>query len=127
MPTRVQDRMTRPVRALALACAVAAVTGCAGSPPSSPSRATSTSTKLETALRTNPNDEATSAACAPATVQDRARHTFGRTRAPLFVCTIRLVRAPARAEAFDVQVLHNGCFIAERIRRGQADYGCIRP
>jgi|GEM_PF-2092453 len=86
-----------------------------------------TSTELETALLTNPNDEATSAACVTATVEDRARHTFGRTRAQLFVCTIRLMRARARAEAFDVQVLHNGCFIAERIRRGQADYGCIRP
>ncbi|MGI8926186.1 MAG: hypothetical protein ACR2HN_06000 [Tepidiformaceae bacterium] len=86
-----------------------------------------TSTELETALLTNPNDEARSAACATATVEDRARHTFGRTRAQLFVCTIRLMRAPARAEAFDVQVLHHGCFIAERIRRGQAAYGCIRP
>lgn len=86
-----------------------------------------TSTELETALLTNPNDEARSAACATATVEDRARHTFGRTRAQLFVCTIRLMRAPARAEAFDVQVLHHGCFIAQRIRRGQAAYGCIQP
>lgn len=91
-----------------------------------PSRRRFTSTELETALLTNPNDEATSAACA-ATVEDRARRTFGRTRAQLFVCTIRLMRARAPAEAFDVQVLHNGCFIAERIRGGQADYGCIRP
>lgn len=50
-----------------------------------------TSTELKTALLTNPNDEATSAVCATATVEDRARHTFGRTRAQLFVCTIRLM------------------------------------
>lgn len=87
-----------------------------------------TATELEIALRANPGGEAKSAACRTATAEDRARRTFGDTRAQLFVCTIRLLRARARAraEAFDVQVLHNGCFIAERIRRGQADYGCIR-
>ncbi|MEA2219594.1 MAG: hypothetical protein QOJ35_2220 [Solirubrobacteraceae bacterium] len=141
--------MRTPVRGSALACAVAALAGCGGSPRNGPARSTAvaattskavpaatprtidahrrrfTSTQLRTALLTNPNDEATSAACAVATAEDRARRTFGRTRARLFVCAIGLARH--RAEAFDVQVLRNGCFVAERIRRGQADYGCIRP
>ncbi len=84
-----------------------------------------TATELEVALRTNPNNEAKSAACRTADHSDGGRRTFGNTRPQLFVCHIALMPRPA--EAFDVQILPNGCFVAERLQRGQADYGCIRP
>lgn len=86
-----------------------------------------TTTQLELALRTNPNHEASSATCRTSdpNERDRARKTFGKTRRPLFVCDIALRQR--RAEAFDVQVLPNGCFVAERVRGGQADYGCLQP
>lgn len=82
--------------------------------------------ELETALRTNPSDEATSASCATATVAERtrARRAFGRARLQLFVCAIA-VRGQ-RAKIFDVQVLRHGCFIAHRRTANQAVFGCIR-
>jgi hypothetical protein len=95
-------------------------------PPPSRDRPAVTAARLEAALRTNPNGEATSAECTKATdaQRKRARPVFGRTRLPLFVCDIALGRQGA--ERFDVQVLGSGCFVAERRRPGQADVGCIR-
>jgi hypothetical protein len=95
-------------------------------PPPPPKPTTFTARQLEAALRANPNSEARSAACTPAgsPQRRRARHAFGRTRLPLFVCAIALGRRGA--ETFDVQVLRSGCFVAERRRPGQADVGCIR-
>jgi hypothetical protein len=95
-------------------------------PPSPRSRAV-TAAQLEAALRKKPNSEATSAECTRATSVQRlrARRVFGPTRLALFVCDIALRRQ--HAEPFDVQVLGNGCFVGERQRAGQADYGCIRP
>lgn len=94
--------------------------------PPPPKRTTFSARQLEAALRTNPNSEARSAACTPAgsPQRRRARHVFGRTRLPLFVCAIAFGRRGA--ETFDVQVLRSGCFVAERRRPGQADFGCIR-
>lgn len=40
---------------------------------------------------------------------------------PVFVCLIALER---QRDAYDVQVLGNGCYVAERIRPGKAIYGC---
>ena len=40
---------------------------------------------------------------------------------PVFVC---LVAVEGQRDAFDVQVLNNGCYVAERIRPGEAIYGC---
>lgn len=40
---------------------------------------------------------------------------------PVFVC---LVGVEGQREAFDVQVLNNGCYVAERVRPGAAIYGC---
>lgn len=78
---------------------------------------------LERAIRTNPGEPAT-AHCRPATKADRRAAVFGNTHY-LFACTIaRRDSAPA---LFDVQVLGtNACFVAERRRPGQVDYGCIR-
>jgi hypothetical protein len=109
------------------------VAGCGNDPPR---RATATkppahaaarppvsAERLAQAIRTNPNMPA-SAACHRATAADRrAAHSFATTKR-LFVCRITL---PGQSPAiFDVQVLGNGCFVAERRRRGQADYGCVR-
>jgi hypothetical protein len=77
---------------------------------------------LEHALRTNPTNEATFAACRRMTGPQHT-HVFGNTHAPLFACRIGLRGGlPAR---FDVQVLPGGCFVAERRRPGEADYGCV--
>ena len=40
---------------------------------------------------------------------------------PVFVC---LVGVKGQREAFDVQVLINRCYVAERVRPGEAIYGC---
>jgi hypothetical protein len=121
-------------RAVAALLSVAiVVAGCGGDPPR---RATATqprphpaarppvtAERLAQAIRTNPNMPA-SAACHRATAADRrAARSFADTKR-LFVCRITLPRqSPA---IFDVQVLADGCFVAERRRRGQADYGCVR-
>ncbi len=80
-----------------------------------------TVTQLQVALRTNPNNEASHAACR------RPRHPIhgsGLAPAPTFVCRIAVNGHPAAT--FDVQILTDRCFVAERRRPGQADYGCIR-
>jgi hypothetical protein len=82
-----------------------------------------TAARLAQALRTNPNMPA-AATCHRATRADRRAVRSFATTPRLFVCQITL---PHRAAAtFDVQVLAGGCFVAERRRRGQADYGCVR-
>jgi hypothetical protein len=123
-------------RARAAVLSVAALTaivtpGCAeDSPRTGPAAAQPprsgdiTAERLAQAIRTNPNMPA-EASCDQATAADRraAARTFGKARR-LFVCRITLARqAPA---IFDVQLLASGCFVAERRRRGQADYGCVR-
>jgi hypothetical protein len=79
---------------------------------------------LEQGILRNPNDNARAASCRSATDADRARAPFGPRATNLYVCTIDLPRAgdPAR---YDVQLLANNCFVAERRRPGNADYGCI--
>jgi hypothetical protein len=78
--------------------------------------------QLEHALVNNPDDPAL-ATCRAATRADRhAARSFKHTPR-LFVC--RLALRGQQPALFDVQVLDNGCFVAERRRPGQADYGCI--
>lgn len=92
--------------------------------PPPPAARRVTATNLERALRTNPHQPATAACRAPtATDRRRAARVFGHTTR-LFVC--RIAMRGRRPATFDVQVLANGCFVAERRRRGQADYGCVR-
>ena len=52
------------------------------------------------------------------------RHHSPLSPPPTFTCRIAVNGNPTAT--FDVQVLPNGCFVAERRRPGQADYGCIR-
>ena len=77
---------------------------------------------LAQALRTNASNPAIGT-CHRATPADRRRaRSFARTRR-LFICMLALREQPAAT--FDVQMLANDCFVAERRRRGQADYGCV--
>lgn len=84
-----------------------------------------TAGRLQAALRANPGNAAAFAACRPATAADRsdARNALRKTRAQLFACDIAVNGNPRAL--FDVQVLAGGCYVAERRRSGQADYGCI--
>jgi hypothetical protein len=63
----------------------------------------------------------TSASCRGATAAERAAAPFGHTRRPFFSCLVTVTGERAR---YDVQVLGNGCYIAERRRPGRAVYGC---
>jgi hypothetical protein len=64
----------------------------------------------------------TEADCRPASPAERKDSPFGDTD-PVFSCTLTLTGERAR---YDVQVLPNGCFVAERQRLGRAVYGCVR-
>ncbi|MEY2513254.1 MAG: hypothetical protein QOJ89_612 [bacterium] len=121
----------RPRAMAALLSVAIVVAGCGGDPrrpataakPHAAARPPVTAERLAQAIRTNPNMPA-EASCHRATAADRrAARTFANTRR-LFVCRITL--PSQRPAMFDVQVLGNGCFVAERRRRGQADYGCVR-
>jgi hypothetical protein len=78
--------------------------------------------RLEAALTSSTaTPRPTAASCRPATAAERTNAPFGRTGLPVFVC---LVATEGHRDAFDVQVLENGCYVAERARPGQAIYGC---
>jgi hypothetical protein len=77
---------------------------------------------LEHALLTRGGPPPPSAAsCRGATAAERDAAPFGATRRPLFSCALTVLGEPAR---YDVQILRNGCYVAERARPGQAVYGC---
>jgi hypothetical protein len=75
-------------------------------------------TAVERALSTH---GATSATCRPSSPSERANAPFGHTRRPVFTCDLTVSRQRA---SYVVQVLHNGCFVAERRHRGRTLYGC---
>jgi hypothetical protein len=136
--------MTAAGRAFVAAAAIGtALSGC-GSPSQSVSSATPTATRgpratqtaapaasrvggvsvsgLEHALLTRGGPPPSSAAsCRGATAAERNAAPFGATRRPLFSCALTVLGEPAR---YDVQILRNGCYVAERARPGQAVYGC---
>jgi hypothetical protein len=128
---------------IAAAALGATLSGC-GSPAQSVSSATPTATRgpratqtatpapsrvggvsaggLEHALLTRGGPPPPSAAsCRGATAAERNAAPFGATRRPLFSCALTVLGEPAR---YDVQILRNGCYVAERARPGQAVYGC---
>jgi hypothetical protein len=132
------------MRAVAIAAGLAAACGACGGPdrpaadravaPVKPPQAGTTTAprpvsarELETALRRNPNQEATSASCRPARRAERRRlrASFGRTRRPLFVCAVAFRRG-GRSRLYDVQVLANGCFVGQSRRGRLGDLGCVR-
>jgi hypothetical protein len=63
----------------------------------------------------------TSASCRAATSSERRGAPFGHTRRPLFSCLLSVAGQSAR---YVVQVLANGCFVAERRGGGRAVQGC---
>jgi hypothetical protein len=80
------------------------------------------SRRLQLALRANSGaPRSARAACQPATAAQRAAAPFGHTTLPVFVC---LLTSRGHRDAFAVQVLTDGCFVAERTTPGQAVYGC---
>lgn len=70
--------------------------------------------------QTNP-PRLTAVSCRSPTASERASSPIGGTASALFSCRITVEGESAR---FDVQVLPNGCFVAERQPAGQAVYGC---
>ena len=52
---------------------------------------------------------------------ERAAAPFGQTSLPLFTCELTVSGKRAR---YAVQVLQNGCFVAERLGGGQSVQGC---
>lgn len=77
---------------------------------------------IERALLSSGGDPSpTTASCRGATTPERHAAPFWPTRRPLFSCDLTVNGAPAR---YDVQVLLNGCYVAERDPHGMAVYGC---
>jgi hypothetical protein len=60
--------------------------------------------------------------CVTESGAERAKSPFGSTGPPVFACTIT---AGGSRTAYDVQLLPNGCFVAERRAPGKAIYGCV--
>lgn len=63
----------------------------------------------------------TAASCQVATTTEVANGPFGQSTQPQFSCSLTVNRTRAR---YDVQIQGNGCYVAERHKRGQAIYGC---
>jgi hypothetical protein len=63
----------------------------------------------------------TAVTCRLETAAERGQSPFGPTGAPVFACSIT---ASGTHSAYDVQLLPNGCFVAERRKPGKAIYGC---
>jgi hypothetical protein len=124
---------------VAVATVAAALSGCGShSRPSTPAAPASTPKPagspvpsavggvsirgLERALLTRGGSPPpTVAECRGATTAERHAAPFGPTRRPLFSCLLTVTGEQAR---YDVQVLLNGCYVAERDPAGQAVYGC---
>jgi hypothetical protein len=77
---------------------------------------------VERALVAHGGPPAPSAAvCRGASAPERQAAPFGATQRPVLSCLLTVGGESAR---YDVQVLANGCFVAERHRPGRAVYGC---
>jgi hypothetical protein len=71
--------------------------------------------------RTKPRISA--ASCSTASAREAAHGPFGRTKDPVFGCTITRDGAVGR---YVVQLLPNGCVVAESVSGHHAIYGCDR-
>jgi hypothetical protein len=63
----------------------------------------------------------TTAHCHASSAAERAAAPFGHTELPLFTCELTVSGKRGR---YAVQVLRNGCFVAERLGGGQSVQGC---
>jgi hypothetical protein len=77
--------------------------------------------RLERALLRGGPPRPAAASCRPATAAEIRAAPFGRHPGAVFSC---LIEVAGRRAAYAVQVLPNGCYVAERFRGGQALYGC---
>ena len=78
---------------------------------------------LERALAASRSSPSVSrATCSAETPSQQAKSPFGNTGPPVFAC---LVFAGGGSSAYDVQVLPNHCYVAERRKPGKAIYGCL--
>lgn len=111
----------RPVLS-ALLCVVATGCGAAPGPVHAAGPPRRAAVALERALRATPNAGVAGASCRRATPAERRDAPFRATRRPVFTCRVGI--GQGLAEPFAVQVLANGCFVAERHRPGRAIYGC---
>ena len=59
--------------------------------------------------------------CRTATAAERLKAPFGNSKAPEFSC---LIAVNGDNSPYYVQLLGNGCYVAERERPGQSIYGC---
>jgi hypothetical protein len=118
------------VSAAVLAASCLVVAGCGSSsgapsttstsPRTAPGRAAIRSVERALVSRGGPPRPA-SASCRGASGAERRAAPFGHTRRPLFSCLLSVAGERAR---YDVQVLANGCFVAERHRPGRLVSGC---
>jgi hypothetical protein len=76
---------------------------------------------LERALAHGAPPRPTTVTCRASSSAERSTAPFGHTLLPLFTCELTLTGDRA---SYVVQVLHNGCFVAERRHPGRAVYGC---
>jgi hypothetical protein len=76
---------------------------------------------IERALLAQPHEAPTTASCRASASAERAAVPFGHTRLPLFTCELTVTGERA---SYLVQVLGNGCFVAEGRRVRRAVYGC---
>ena len=125
--------------ALAIAAGALCAAGCGSPPPATPTatpRVGGADTPLERALlaQRNPGHGRAGHGALPRSDGRRARgDPFGNTRR-LMSCDVRFEAPDGTAVSgrYDVQVLRNGCFVAEREKRrprlAQAIYGCgVKP
>jgi hypothetical protein len=106
-------------------------TGMSSSPAASPAGSSSSSAASKPSaqpggltnalLRSGSPPHATAVVCLAESASERARSPFGTGGAPVYACTLTVSGAHV---AYDVQLLHSGCFVAERRRPGKAIYGC---
>jgi hypothetical protein len=106
------------------------VAACGGGAPS-PARSTSEKAPAQAVVQSDVSKSSverallangpTTAACQASSSAVRSQAPFGPTRLPLFTCELTITGERA---SYAVQVLPNGCFVAERRRPGRAVYGC---
>jgi hypothetical protein len=122
-------RLSTAVAALSVTTVLVAVSACGRSSPArhnssllAKSPAEPGARSIERALLAHGGPpRPTTANCRASSSAERTSEPFGRTRLPLFKCDLTVTGERA---SYVVQVLENGCFVAERRRLGRAVYGC---
>jgi hypothetical protein len=88
----------------------------------SPAESGISAQSVEHALQVHGSPPApTTAQCHASSAAERAGAPFGHTSLPLFTCELTVSGHLGR---YAVQVLRNGCFVAERLGGGQSVQGC---